>query len=149
MRRSVRTFAEAGGGILAECGGLMYLTQAIVGFEGASHEMVGLFPAETVMERRGMTIGYREVRTSRSSLLGPAGLTCRGHEFHYSRLHARGPLSYCADLYDARGEQRGADGLVFRNVLAFYTHLHWRSQPSLVGSILSGLSGIAPTSSPV
>jgi cobyrinic acid a,c-diamide synthase len=43
MRRAVRSFAERGGVIYAECGGMMYLTEAIRDFDGHSHEMVGCF----------------------------------------------------------------------------------------------------------
>src|SRR5262249_10921992 len=51
MRTAIRQFAERGGTIYAECGGMMYLTQAIHDFAGTSHEMVGLFPAEAVMRK--------------------------------------------------------------------------------------------------
>ena len=41
MRTAIRRFAERGGTIYAECGGMMYLTQSIRDFDGRSHEMVG------------------------------------------------------------------------------------------------------------
>ena len=61
MRTAIRQFAERGGTIYAECGGMMYLTQAIRDFDGTSHEMVGLFPAEAVMQKSGLVLGYRTV----------------------------------------------------------------------------------------
>ena len=45
MQQAVRSFAERGGVVYAECGGMMYLTEAIRDFDGRSHEMVGLFSA--------------------------------------------------------------------------------------------------------
>src|SRR6185295_9588241 len=51
LRAAIRQFAERGGTIYAECGGMMYLTQAIRDFAGTAHEMVGLFPAEAVMRK--------------------------------------------------------------------------------------------------
>jgi cobyrinic acid a,c-diamide synthase len=45
MRRAIRAFAERGGTIYAECGGMMYLTESIRDFEGKSHVIVGLFAA--------------------------------------------------------------------------------------------------------
>ncbi len=57
MRRAVKAFSEQGGTIYAECGGLMYLTEAIRDGEGKRHEMVGVFPAQAIMRKAGMTLG--------------------------------------------------------------------------------------------
>lgn len=57
MREAIRSFAERGGPIYAECGGLMYLTESIRDFDGRSHRMVGIFPAEAVMEKHRLTVG--------------------------------------------------------------------------------------------
>ncbi len=43
MRQAIHKYAANGGAIYAECGGMMYLMEAIRDFEGRSHEMVGLF----------------------------------------------------------------------------------------------------------
>jgi cobyrinic acid a,c-diamide synthase len=98
MRTAIRKFAERGGTIYAECGGMMYLTQAIRDFTGTSHEMVGLFPAETVMQKSGLTLGYRTVELSHDCILGAAGTIARGHEFHYSTLVPKGILNYACVL---------------------------------------------------
>jgi cobyrinic acid a,c-diamide synthase len=136
MRKAVRAFAERGGPIYAECGGLMYLTRAIRDFDGRSHEMVGLFAAETVMRRLGLTLGYREVTVARPCLLGDAGVVARGHEFHYSTLVPTGTLDYACTLADAKGQPRGQDGLIAGNTLALYTHLHFASQPTLAQALM-------------
>jgi cobyrinic acid a,c-diamide synthase len=137
MKRAIRRFAEQGGVIYAECGGMMYLTHAIRDFAGDSHEMVGLFPAETVMHKSGLTLGYRTVELARTCILGQAGMTMRGHEFHYFTLVPQGSLAYACELADARGESKGPDGLVIGNVVALYTHLHFCSQPHVVGSLIA------------
>lgn len=131
MRAAVKRFAERGGVIYAECGGLMYLTESIRDFDGRSHEMVGIFPAETVMRKRSLTLGYRTVECSRRCILGEVGVTARGHEFHYSTLVAREPLQYACALSDADGRSKGEDGLTKHNVLALYTHLHFARQPRI------------------
>ncbi|HEX7765265.1 MAG TPA: cobyrinate a,c-diamide synthase, partial [Nitrospira sp.] len=107
MRTSIREFAGRGGTIYAECGGMMYLTQGIRDFAGASHKMVGLFPAEAVMRKPGLTLGYRTVTLARPCILGAADLTARGHEFHYSTLVPKGPSTYACGLTDVRGESKG------------------------------------------
>jgi len=135
MRKAVRDFARGPGVIYAECGGMMYLTQAIRDFEGHPHSMVGLFPAVAVMTKASMTLGYRTVLSSRPSVLGQDGFTIRGHEFHYSRLVPEGPLAYACELTDARGLSKGQDGLMAEHAVAFYTHLHFASQPHLAKAL--------------
>jgi cobyrinic acid a,c-diamide synthase len=131
MRAAVKRFAERGGVIYAECGGLMYLTESIRDFDDRSHEMVGIFPAEAVMQKQRLTLGYRTVECSRRCILGEIGVTARGHEFHYSTLVVREPLEYACALSDAGGSSKGQDGLTKYNVLALYTHLHFASQPPI------------------
>jgi cobyrinic acid a,c-diamide synthase len=141
LRTAIRQFAERGGTIYAECGGMMYLTQAIRNFAGTSHEMVGLFPAEAVMQKSSMTLGYRTMTCSRHCIIGEAGMTTRGHEFHYSTLVSRGPLDYACGLRDAQGDSKGSDGLVLGNTLALYTHIHFASQPQLAGALVASARG--------
>jgi cobyrinic acid a,c-diamide synthase len=136
MRTAIRQFAERGGTVYAECGGMMYLTQAIRDFAGVSHEMVGLFPAEAVMRKPGLTLGYRTVELSQGCILGAAGATARGHEFHYSTLVPIGSLGYACTLRDVRGESKGQDGLAAGNTVALYTHLHFASQPGIAGALV-------------
>lgn len=137
MRRAIRDFAKQGGTIYAECGGMMYLTQAIRDFEGRSHEMVGLFPAEAVMGKAGMMLGYRTVALSQPCVLGDSGIIARGHEFHYSTLVPRGPLDFACSLSDTRGGSQGQDGLVLGNVLGLYTHLHFSSRPEIAATLVN------------
>jgi cobyrinic acid a,c-diamide synthase len=136
MRQAVRAFSERGGTIYAECGGMMYLTEAIRDFDGRAHEMVGLFPAEAVMRKQGLTLGYRAVEATRPSILGDLATVARGHEFHYSTLARTGPLDYACLLRDARGEIKGPDGLMTRNTLGLYTHLHFKSSPAVAEALV-------------
>jgi len=136
MRSAVRTFARGGGAVYAECGGLMYLMEAIRDGEGRRHEMVGVFPADAVMRKNGMTLGYRRVEVAESCILGGAGTVVRGHEFHYSMLEPRGDLHYACTLSDAAGQPVGQDGLTRGNTLALYSHLHFGSHPDVVAELL-------------
>jgi cobyrinic acid a,c-diamide synthase len=136
MRQSIHAFAAEGGPIYAECGGLMYLTEAIHDGEGQRQPMVGLFACETVMDKSAFTLGYREIELVRSSILGEPGVVARGHEFHYSRLVSNGSLEYGVRLMDADHRARGLDGLLSGNTLALYTHLHFASQPKLAEALV-------------
>jgi len=108
MRAAIKRFADRGGVIYAECGGLMYLTESIRDCDGHSHDMVGVFPAEAVMRKSGFTLGYRTVECSRRCVLGHVGVTARGHEFHFSTLVARGRCSmpvHCVMLKASRKDR--------------------------------------------
>lgn len=137
MRQAIRSFAERGGTIYAECGGMMYLTQAIRDLDGRTHEMVGLFPAEAIMRKPGLTLGYRKLELTQSCILGEPGVVARGHEFHYSTLEPKGPLHYACTLTDAQGKSKGQDGLVMGNILALYTHLHFASRPQVANALVA------------
>ncbi|MGQ0812241.1 MAG: cobyrinate a,c-diamide synthase [Nitrospiraceae bacterium] len=147
MRRAIYAFAERGGTIYAECGGMMYLTQAIRDFDGRVHEMVGLFPAEAVMRKPGLTLGYRTVELAQRCIFGEPGVIARGHEFHYSILEPRGPLHYACTLTDAQGKSKGQDGLVRGNTLALYTHVHFSSQPEVANALIASARRTATRSS--
>ena len=60
-RRSIQAHAEAGGKILAECGGMMYLCQAIRDEEGRSYPMCGVLDLEATMEGMRLKLGYRKL----------------------------------------------------------------------------------------
>ena len=137
MRLAIRDFAERGGTIYAECGGMMYLTQAIRDFDGLAHEMVGLFPAEAVMRKPGLTLGYREIELTKPCVIGRPGLKVRGHEFHYSTLVPKGRLDHACSVTDAKEQQRSPDGLVRGNTVALYAHLHFSSQPAVARSLVA------------
>ena len=137
MRTAVRAFSEQGGSIYAECGGLMYLTQAIRTDDGERHAMVGVFAAEAAMRKTGMTLGYRTVEVVRPCLLGQAGTRLRGHEFHYSLLESKEALHYACTLSDAEGKPIGQDGLMKGNTLALYSHQHFGSHPEVVENLVA------------
>ncbi|WP_437876839.1 cobyrinate a,c-diamide synthase [Sorangium sp. So ce513] len=91
LREEIRAFAGRGGPIYAECGGLMFLTEAIRTLDGRVHPMVGLVPAEAVMCEKLQALGYVEVETQVRTILGGAGLRFRGHQFRYSELRPTRP----------------------------------------------------------
>jgi cobyrinic acid a,c-diamide synthase len=130
MIESIQVFAQRGGLIYAECGGLMYLSQGIESLEGNIHQMLGLLPARTRMRPRRKMLGYVEITLGRDSLLGKAGQLLRGHEFHYSEL-ASVPEGWetAYKMRYRRSENAVAEGFQRGRVLASYAHVHFASQP--------------------
>ena len=131
VRRAVAKFIESGGAVYAECGGLMYLADALEDLDGGVHEMVGVLPATVRMRPRRLSLGYTTITTTAPSLLGPPGTLARGHEFHYSTLE-RVPVSVprVYRLTDPRGGER-VEGYLVGSALASYVHLHFGSNPSI------------------
>ena len=127
MKDQIRTFAEAGQPIYAECGGFMYLCQNIIDLEEASFPMIGLFPFHTRMQPRLRSLGYRQPVVVHDCLMGPAGTVLHGHEFHYSAIEEGHPqIASVFRLADGRPE-----GYSLNNTLAGYTHLHWGRTPEV------------------
>lgn len=116
-RRSIREYAENGGNVLAECGGMMYLCQSIVHEEGET-EMVGFLPYKVSIRQqdRKLSLGYRQL-TYEGTLL-------HGHEFHYSQFLGDAPSSF-VQVFNAKGETVLTPFIKEKNVLASYTHLYW------------------------
>jgi len=136
----VKTLVErAGTGtpIYAECGGLMYLATRLEDADGVVHPMVGVLPAAVSMRPRRLTLGYADVRFVNDTLLGPAGTTARGHEFHCSTLGEVPPevkRAYC--LRGRDGDER-AEGFSIGNALLSYAHLHFGSNPALAAGFVA------------
>jgi cobyrinic acid a,c-diamide synthase len=129
MRKEILRKIKEGMPVYAECGGLMYLSESIQGFEGAPFPMVSAVPLKVRMDRKHLTLRYVEIKTTAPTLLGPAGTKARGHEFHYSRIasnHYRGKPLYQG--VNSAGE-KFTEGFANRNLLASYCHLHFKSNP--------------------
>ena len=128
MLESVKRLVESGKRCYAECGGLMYLSQAIEG-----SPMAGILPTTIEMTANPVDFGYCEVTTQRDSILGPRGTTARGHQFHYSRVTrpAESPI------YEVRQRTREfEEGFALPNAVASYTHLHFLSNLNLARNML-------------
>ena len=72
-RRAIKDYAERGGRIVAECGGMMYLCQSIVTDDG-EYEMCGVLPYSITARKadRKLSLGYRRFELD--------GKEYRGHE---------------------------------------------------------------------
>ena len=138
FRESVKAAGLKGLPIYAECGGLMYLGEAIVNQEGR-FPMVGLFPYDFVMEKRPLGHGYTMLEVAQENPFFPAGTRLTGHEFHYSRIDpAPGPQEHLAfRVTRGAGMEGHRDGLVLNNVLATYTHLHALGAPQWAPALVA------------
>ncbi len=125
MRESIRAAIEAGLPTYAECGGLMYLTRSIAfGGLGAAQEMVGVIPADSVMDARPQGRGLVRVEPTADFPWPEAGAeSVAAHEFHYARLENVAPdLRYGWRVKRGYGVDGQRDGIVIKNLFASFTH---------------------------
>jgi cobyrinic acid a,c-diamide synthase len=137
LRADIRQAIESGLPVYAECGGLMYLSRSLR-WKGTQCEMVGAIPGDTVMHDRPQGRGYVKLRETGKSpwpYAADAAVEIRAHEFHYSTLdNIAGDLDYAYDVTRGTGIDGQHDGIVYRNVLACYTHMrdvgnnHWTAR---------------------
>jgi len=119
LRAEVARLAGARAPVVAECAGLLYLARELDG-----RPMCEVIDADARMTDR-LTLGYRDATAAAGSVLAPAGLAVRGHEFHRTTVtpaHSPQP----AWKFGSR-----AEGFVCGAVHASYLHLHWAGQPEL------------------
>ncbi len=128
MRAALARLLQKGMPCYAECGGLMYLCQAIRIASGEELPMVGAIARKSIMssDRKGLVIGYREATALRDTLLTRQGEVVRGHEFHYSCLNA--PLAREEAAYEFPLRKQ-VEGFVQGNLLATYVHLSFSGFP--------------------
>jgi cobyrinic acid a,c-diamide synthase len=130
MRKSVQRAAKEGMPVYAECGGLMYLGEALVMQDG-TWPMAGVFPVVFNLAERPQGHGYTVLEVTGANPFYPVGSEIRGHEFHYSGIETWKDEG--ADLVfrmrRGKGALKGMDGLSKYNVLATYTHVHALGTP--------------------
>jgi cobyrinic acid a,c-diamide synthase len=109
--------------VYGECGGFMVLGEALIDADGVSHEMAGLLDLETSFAKRGLSLGYRLVRTLTDTPYGSVGTVLRGHEFHYATVAREGANQRVFTAEDAEGKDRGTLGLSRGSVFGSFIHL--------------------------
>lgn len=138
MLTSVREFAEGGGRIYGECGGLMYLGKGLTTLEGSYHAMAGVLPVRTRMAGGRLSLGYVTARAAMDTLVLSPGRAedLRGHFFHYSEVEVLPGGTPCLSVRQAAGEGERRDGWQEGNVFASYLHVHFASAPDVLERLL-------------
>ena len=137
LLKAIATFVAAGRPVYAECGGLMYLAEALEDMTGVPHRMAGVLPAAVRLNPPRLRLAYTEVRFVADTPLGPAGTLARGHEFHVSTLDAVPtwiPRAY--QLIAGQDEPR-PEGYLVERALMSYVHLHFGSNPALAHAFVA------------
>lgn len=125
FRNELYSRAEGGLPIYAECGGLMYLGKELL-LDGNSYAMTGALPIIFGFSRKPQGHGYTIIKVKEKNPFFKIGTTLRGHEFHYSKVVKWD--GHDADLAFKMEKGTGflnkMDGVIYKNILASYTHIH-------------------------
>lgn len=130
VKKSIQQAIKKGIPTLAECGGFMFLTEAIFTTDGKRFEMVDCIPGTIQMQTRLVALGYREIFGTKENFLIREGQEAKGHEFHYSTYSKPENIQYAYET-KSRFKKQG-EGYMHENLIAGYTHFHFASNPQLV-----------------
>ncbi len=118
MHSALQAHHHAGKPLLAECGGMLYLTKTLTDNAGQTAAMAGILPAHAVMRSRLSALGLQSIQL-------PEGVL-RGHTFHYSEL-----TTNLQPLARAENPNKGGGEGVYRlaQTTASYIHFYFASNP--------------------
>lgn len=124
----LRSAHNIGMPIFAECGGYMFMAEAMMDSNGCTHPMANIIPGRSRMTNRLQSFGYKSLVAAQNTLLCPNEAVGRAHEFHYSIWEGT--------LHSPAWRSKGTDGNeawqghVKDNLLASYVHLHFGAMPT-------------------
>ena len=142
MRKSVKRAIEDEMPFYAECGGLMYLMNSVVDFEGNEYKMVGLFEGNAFMKRRLEALDYTLAKVINNNPLSKMGRRLRGHEFHFSFIEGLPKdAKFAYGMLRGKGIMDEKDGLLDHKCIASYMHLHFAQDPGLPKNFINACEG--------
>ncbi len=117
MLEAVKEYADKGGRIFAECGGMAYLSRCMVGMDDIVYQLAGVLPIDTTMKDKRIYVGYRKMKLGKEEWYG--------HECHYSRIMDDSDLTVIGNQTNAREQKVETKVYKWKNVRAGYTHWYW------------------------
>jgi cobyrinic acid a,c-diamide synthase len=129
FQRSVKHAHETGVPILAECGGMMAVTDALLDTQDRRWPMAGLFPGVTRMHEELRAIGLQGWQTPHGEL--------RGHTFHHSSLAS--PLDETARTVCHPSGNPGECIYCHGSLTATYFHAYFDSCPAAISAVFGGV----------
>ncbi|MDL2270443.1 Ni-sirohydrochlorin a,c-diamide synthase [Methanobrevibacter sp. OttesenSCG-928-I08] len=116
--------------IYAECGGLMYLMNAI-----HNDKMVNIFPYKSILTDKVQALKYTIADVQEDNIISKKGESFNGHEFHYTKLLIDKPKNKMAfNILRGKGSFNNKDGFMEKNTLASYVHTHVAALPNFASN---------------
>lgn len=131
----LREYVEKGGYLLAECGGLIYLSKHIK-INESIYELCNVFPFEVEMDKRFRSLGYVKVETENNPLFGRTYL--KGHRFHYSFI-SKSEKDVVKTYKVIRNGNIEYEGYTYKNAVASYVHIHFGSNMGAIKKMIKNI----------
>jgi len=139
LLRDIKDRIMGGLPVYAECGGLIYLSNA-AHFKGSKYKLAGVLPFEIDFQKDPVGYGYISLKSRLHSKWFDKNAVVRAHEFHYSKpLYAKGIKTkfskntslknFQFDVVRGHGIDGSVDGILHHNVFASFAHLHASTNP--------------------
>ena len=127
LMNEIKRHYEANKPILAECGGMLYLTESITDKQGEHANMLGLISGKTVMQARFSALALQEVSLNNHLI--------RGHTYHHSILETTAdPVAIATN---PNGNHTHEAVYQKNRLTASYIHFYFPSNPSLIAELFS------------
>jgi len=126
-RESIRAAHVAGVPIVAECGGMMALADALADGAGQDWPMAGVLPGRVTVQKRLAGLGPQTMPTPQGAL--------RGHTFHYSRFDTELPVA----AHTSKNPSAAQGEAIYRvgSVTASYFHGYFPSNPTAAAALFT------------
>lgn len=141
LRRQIKEMLRQGLPCHAECGGFLYLHEAVEGEDGKLYEMAGFIEGEAVRKERLVRFGYLQMESVADGGYLPRGETMKGHEFHYWDSSSNGDS--CIARKPGR-EMSWSCVHTENNVFAGFPHVHYYSNPRFAQRFVDRMRTFGP-----
>ena len=116
--QALKDYAEKGGKIFAEGGGMVFLGNTLTTKEGGTaYPMSGVLPLDFSTINNRLNSGYRKMTYN--------GMELRGYEFHYSNIESNDESLIVAQATNLKGNKVDLPIYRYKNVIASYGQWYW------------------------
>ncbi len=135
--QSIREHIEQNRPLLAECGGMMFLTKGIF-IDNNFYEFCGVFDAKCRMSTKRSALGYVKVKPRSNLFFLDSSESLTGHEFHYSFLEEV-KEDFAIDIEKITANRKRPDGFVKNRCFASYTHFMFSNKNNFIKRFFGGV----------
>lgn len=136
MRNSIKDAIEAGCPTIAECGGFLYLHEAMSDPTGRDFEMCQVIKGRSYREETLKNFGYIKIESCGSGLFVREGVSLKGHEFHYWQSDNPG-----SDFIARKPFRKKEWSCIHlnENLFAGFPHLYFHANPEFLESFIGAM----------
>lgn len=138
FKESLHKQIENGLNVYAECGGLIYLVQELI-YKDKSYKMLGVLHAKAKFQKKPVAHGYTILKKINNTTrdLSEFPVYLKGHEFHHFYIDGLTDYDFAFKVLRGKGVKNGFDGILYKNVLANFSHIYDNKEKSLFISLFS------------